>query len=349
MVKRIAKTIMRMAVLWGLEPNLQGAEATAVDEEVCQQVQASGNNGGNTWLWFSVFLLFMLWVGLAVAGYVAWKKFAKTTTDLESCWNQVADEDSYIAKQEARIDQVIQRLEQIREHNEQDHAIISDRITECSNELSMVHDYASGLHYSIVEHGGFLRNGCGLTPEQWRHLATLERANLVSSRALGAVEYMRLVRQRFQPQGAADATDSPNAEADDPMDESEPEVPSGPISDETLTDMLEFLKGEHGLCLERSEYWDANEVQHVILHFLSEIHHSSAESLVASCRVRIAGLFGELKDKAIEQHRWDSADRYQAIERRYMQNSTCVTLRGKIPKCYNGAITDTSAGMDAKQ
>ena len=131
---------------------------------------------------------------------------------------------------------------------------------------------------------------------------------------------MRLVRQRFQPQGAADATDSPNAEADDPMDESEPEVPSGPISDETLTDMLEFLKGEHGLCLERGEHWDANEVQHVILHFLSEIHHSSAESLVASCRVRIAGLFGELKDKAIEQHRWDSADRYQAIERRYMQN-----------------------------
>ena len=320
MVKRIAKTIMRMAVLWGLESNLQGAEATAVDEEVCQQVQASGNNGGNTWLWFSVFLLFMLWVGLAVAGYVAWKKFAKTTTDLESCWNQVADEDSYIAKQEARIDQVIQRLEQIREHNEQDHAIISDRITERSNELSMVHDYASGLHYSIVEHGGFLRNGRGLTPEQWRHLATLERANLVSSRALGAVEYMRLARQRFQPQGAADATDSPNAEADDPMDESEPEVPSGPISDETLTDMLEFLKGEHGLCLERGEHWDANEVQHVILHFLSEIHHSSAESLVASCRVRIAGLFGELKDKAIEQHRWDSADRYQAIERRYMQN-----------------------------
>ena len=320
MVKRMAKTIMRMAVLWGLEPNLQGAEAATVDEEVCQQVQASGNNGGNTWLWFSVFLLFMLWVGLAVAGYVAWKKFAKTTKDLESCWNQVADEDSYIAKQEARIDQVIQRLEQIREHNEQDHAIISDRVTECSNELSMVHDYASGLHYSIVEHGGFLRNGCGLSPEQWRHLATLERANLVSSRALGAVEYMRLVRQRFQPQGTADATDSPNAEADDPMDESEPEVPSGPISDETLTDMLEFLKGEHGLCLERSEYWDANEVQHVILHFLSEIHHSSAESLVASCRVRIAGLFGELKDKAIEQHRWDSADRYQAIERRYMPN-----------------------------
>ena len=181
------------------------------------------------------------------------QKFAKTTTDLESCWNQVADEDSYIAKQVARIDQVIQRLDQIREHNEQDHAIISDRITECSNELSMVHDYASGLHYSIVEHGGFLRNGRGRTPEQWRHLATLERANLISSRALGAVEYMRLVRQRFQPQGAADATDSPNAEADDPMDESEPEVPSGPISDETLTDMLEFLKGEHGLCLERSE------------------------------------------------------------------------------------------------
>ena len=160
---------------------------------------------------------------------------------------------------------------------------------------------------------------------------------------------MRLVRQRFQPQGAADATDSPNAEADGPMDESEPEVASGPISDEALEGMLEFLKGEHGLCLERGEYWDANEVQHVTLHFLSEIHHSSAESLVVSCRVRIAGVFGELKDKAIEQHRWDSADRYQAIERRYMSNSPTWLKRRKFQKYDNGAITETSAGMDAKQ
>ena len=57
---------------------------------------------------------------------------------------------------------------------EQDYAMLSDRVETTSNEVSMTHDYASGLHYSLVEHGGFLRNGCGLTQAQWVHLTTLE-------------------------------------------------------------------------------------------------------------------------------------------------------------------------------
>ena len=71
----------------------------------------------------------------------------------------------------------------------------------------MTHDYASGLHYSMVEHGGFLRNGLGLSHDPWVHLNILERTNLIASRTAGSVEFMRLVCQRFTPLGPSDDTD----------------------------------------------------------------------------------------------------------------------------------------------
>ena len=71
----------------------------------------------------------------------------------------------------------------------------------------MTHDYASGLHYSMVEHGGFLRNGLGLSHDPWVHLNILERANLIASRTAGSVEFMRLVCQRFTPLGPSYDTD----------------------------------------------------------------------------------------------------------------------------------------------
>ena len=90
----------------------------------------------------------------------------------------------------------------------------------------MVHDYASGLHYSTVENGGFLRNGLGLYLQQWVHLTTLERANLVSSRVMGSVEYMRTVRQRYCAHGQADDTDATMDDGDDNQgDHNPPAIP----------------------------------------------------------------------------------------------------------------------------
>ena len=76
-------------------------------------------------------------------------------------------------------------------------------------------DYASGLHQYIVESGGYLRNGLGLSHQQWTHLVTLERANLMASRTMGSVEYMRLIRQRGNPIGPADTTDVAVANAEE--------------------------------------------------------------------------------------------------------------------------------------
>ena len=203
----------------------------------------------------------------------------------------------------------------------------SDRITEVSNELSMTHDYTTGLHYSIVEHGGFLRNGLGLSREQWSHLNVLERTNLVSSRTMGSVEYMRLVRQRVTPVGVADETDeagngdaneSAESAHDEPMDDAETQTDGQPGSGfHTVEGMLEFLKREHNACLDRSEFWDANSIQNTILRFLDDVRLDAAEGMVPNCRAKISSLFSNLADQAADQGRWDSADRYTAISGNY--------------------------------
>ena len=97
-------------------------------------------------------------------------------------------------------------------------AELQDGITEVSNETGMAHDYASGLHYYIVESGGYLRNGLGLSNGQWIHVTTLERANLVASRTMGSVECTRLIRQRGLALGMADQTDQGEQQEDSESD-----------------------------------------------------------------------------------------------------------------------------------
>ena len=259
-MKNLVKTVMRMAMVMGLESiNLPGADAAPT----CASSEARPAADSRIfWLW--VFLICMCLL-FGVFAYVMVKKVNKIAKDLEYCWNQVADEDHFAGQQSQRIDALFdqsRRLEQILDNTKAD---LQDGITEVSNEASMVHDYASGLHYYIVESGGYLRNGLGLSNDQWIHLTTLERANLVASRTMGAVEYMHLVRQRGAAVGQADQTDpmaeheTSESEMDDDDDmEVEPAIPTMPASPQSLTGMVEFLKDEQLRCIQNGELWDSN-------------------------------------------------------------------------------------------
>ena len=75
------------------------------------------------------------------------ERLEKAKWDLYHCWNQVGDEDNYyIAQQASRINGL---------HNQ--FMMMDGRLTKASNVASMSHDYIVGLHYSLVELGGFLR------------------------------------------------------------------------------------------------------------------------------------------------------------------------------------------------
>eukprot|EP00435_Cladocopium_sp_Y103_P004177 s344_g1.t1 len=108
-----------------------------------------------------------------------------------------------------------------------------------------------------------MRNGLGLNQAQWKHLNILECANLIASRTAGSVEYMRLVRQRFNPAEGADQTDNvemEDAESEEDDDAMDPysEMPGNartPTGATSVTELVEFLKNEHGQCLERQKFW----------------------------------------------------------------------------------------------
>ena len=165
--------------------------------ETCQV--SAGDQMSFFWIWLVLGLMVTSWIVFGVTAYFVWKRLH---TDLYSCWSQVAAEDAYVAEQEKRITDLFSQHNQLGTEVQQLAAIHTDRIEEVANEVSMTHDYASGIHYSMVEHGGFLRNATSLSHEQWIHLHTLERANLMSSsRTAGAEEFMNLVRQRYAPRG----------------------------------------------------------------------------------------------------------------------------------------------------
>ena len=64
--------------------------------------------------------------------------------------------------------------------------------------------------------------------------------------------------------------------------------------------------------------WNATnygmQIQYKIWFWVSWMKSSSARSMISRCREKIAEVFGEMKDSATEQNRWESADRYQAVE-----------------------------------
>ena len=137
---------------------------------------------------------------------------------------------------------------------------LDDEIQTLSNEASMVHDYA-----------GFLRNGLGLSHQHWVHLATRERANLVTARVMGSVEYMRGLIQRFVPQGPTDETDVVTAmdTSDDGNNDGMPssrqqqhlQVPN------QFLEWLVFSRQSSWDAWSAEELWDATAIQRVILGF----------------------------------------------------------------------------------
>eukprot|EP00435_Cladocopium_sp_Y103_P007252 s4482_g2.t1 len=136
-LKRLTKAVFRLAAILGLEPMLQvGAEATETGE-MCLKGEHSAGESGSFWLWLTMFAIVLLLVGFETVVFFAWKKL---TSDLTQCWNQAADENTYIHQQEVRIHDLLQQVDRLRAPVEQSYVELGDTIQTTSNELSMIHD-----------------------------------------------------------------------------------------------------------------------------------------------------------------------------------------------------------------
>ena len=90
---------------------VQSLESLAAEAKVVnmcpKDIKAVERDNNSSGLWITICLLCFLVVILAVASYLAWRKFNKRLSeqgtvmkqmqeDFFHCWNQVADEDGYI-------------------------------------------------------------------------------------------------------------------------------------------------------------------------------------------------------------------------------------------------------------
>ena len=69
-----------------------------------------------------------------------------------------------------------------------------------SNESSMSLDYVVGIHYGLVQQGGFVKIFHGLSDDDWRRFQVEQRGNVLSCNVMGSRRYMQLVRQRGRHQ-----------------------------------------------------------------------------------------------------------------------------------------------------
>ena len=312
-LKRIAKTIYRMAAVWGLES--LGSEAAVISPHggtcAVENEAIKLKNSENFLLWCAMAFMPVLWVAFAMVTY---KVLRQLRHDLEQCWGQVGEEDAYVAVQERRIDTLNGKMDMMDGKMDE----LEDKITEASHEISMTHDYCTTIHYTVVESGGFLRNGLGLSNDQWTHLNTLERASMVSHHAMGSASYMHLVRQRIGPSGSAETTDAAHpggAEGSEGSQrEMEIEPADGPLHyGSSVQEMHDALNNEQTLCSRDGEIRFSAMIQHLLLSVLQTMQDGLSTETAIPLKNRVVTTFEQMSAEASQQNKWSLADRSIAV------------------------------------
>lgn len=248
------QNLKRMSLLMGFEPT--GVEAA----DLTCDAQAGAPSSPKRWLAEVAFIVMV--IGLFIVLFIwLWK----VATKLEHAWIQAADLDLYAANVERKVD---------------DHATLSTkRYEDLGNELSMMQDYQEGVHYGLVEQGGFVRNIMGLSMEERASMRTLESANLVAFNTMGAQNYLGMVRQRYRQLGAVDTTDRGGVSEDAEEEESPEEDAVVNEGENTLNELLDMLRIELNNMLAREEFHQASICQSLVLQVLDGIRDGNTQEI----------------------------------------------------------------------
>ena len=154
------------------------------------------------------------------------------------------------------------------------------KLVELNENYTMDHDYIVGLHYAVVEAGGFVRFPLGVEGNFLVSVGVQERGNLVAHNTMGAASYMNIVRQRARatPGESTDvAMDASNEAGDSESGTDDANVSTAnPPQSNSLPNSLEEWKMEHRSAIERDETRDAARIQYMTLEILHVVRGASA-------------------------------------------------------------------------
>ena len=268
-IMQLAKSLMRVATVMGLGSS--GANGYVLSGELEESTCAIGPvdqcsaaatatmmEDSKILNLVCIFLVVATWVIFGCAGYWFYRKWKRGMTIME-------EQHYYLGLQVAELDTAYSDYSGRLIHTE-------FGLGETARDLDFLQDYASSIHYGLVEMGGFRRYN-ELSVEQNRHMYKTQQANLTSFHVMGGDRYMRLVAQHSTGiHGATDTTDQ--ATLDQPRqeegEESEMEV-DPPVEDvNSRGHILQRLRTLINECLSRHEYQDAAAVQQLVLMVLDQ-------------------------------------------------------------------------------
>ena len=203
-----ARTIARLALLMGLEPTT-GAMGFPVNEcaigvsaGTCAPEDHDDDHSRLVYVILFVWCTAMTFL-VAAAVWIGIKRIRAIEADAGHLALQVAQTDTTFGEHMALLPEVQRSVGQMR-----------NEVTETASHMDMLADSVDGIHYGLVEIGGFAQHR-ELTPVQPRHMFTVEQGNRVAMNAMGHAQYMGVIRH--QSRGFAWAGDDTDPSSPPPV------------------------------------------------------------------------------------------------------------------------------------
>ncbi|CAL1129738.1 unnamed protein product, partial [Cladocopium goreaui] len=140
-VTKLAKTILRLTTVLGLGPTGSNAQGRCEDHRV-----SSGDNE-TWWIWLSIFLLAVAWVGFAVAAYKLWLRMNQRMAHNEL---QQAETATFMGNQRDLLDEQRANLQEFRTR-------YNNYVRQTDQGLATLEEYVDCVHDGLVHYGGFVR------------------------------------------------------------------------------------------------------------------------------------------------------------------------------------------------
>eukprot|EP00435_Cladocopium_sp_Y103_P067534 s995_g30.t1 len=139
---------------------------------------------------------------LFAAFFMAWSRIRAIEINAGHLEMQVAQDDTMTGQRMEAIPQLQQSLEHLREQP-----------TEYTQHMEMLSDSVDGIHFGLVQLGGFAQHR-DLTPQARRRMFEIERGNVVAMNAMGSAQYLSVVRQQSRGYAMMGDNTDPTVEED---------------------------------------------------------------------------------------------------------------------------------------
>lgn len=276
-LKALAKGVARVVLLMGLEPTMlvNGVSAISIldDDELpidglqCSKEPNTGMMQTSSMSWTFILVCFSIFIALLIFLYKTYRMAADAFASFESLYTDVAILESAIQSIRNELQTQNQNIQRV--HVAQG---------EIQGELEMLVDSIEGVHWGLVNLGGYSHFE-ELTAAQREHMFALERGNLVASRAMGLQRYVQTIREanagvvhggQNTDVGMVQAEEGGESEGE-PTDD--PEVRFAAPTDD-LSRVLDILRDELNEALRRRSWMEANQLQNGCMQLLDVVNRN---------------------------------------------------------------------------